>query len=156
MYDENPGRAQAGAPPRPARGTGNGRAASTVTTKKNSTTTNTSAGIIGTSTSATPSSGKALPLRCLGSLGLQTTGGDKKNSKKKRYHTCLWIWQDLCMSCIAEKNNARTRFFENMNLSLFAMSVPCSGRGGRFFAHVLANIDIFDLLEAFKRSRLTL
>ncbi len=83
MYDENPGRAQAGAPPRPARGTGNGRAASTVTTKKNSTTTNTSAGIIGTSTSATPSGGKALPLRCLGSLDLQTTGGDKKNSKKK-------------------------------------------------------------------------
>ncbi len=41
--------------------------------------------------SATPSGGKALPLRCLGSLDLQTTGGDKKNSKKKRYHTCLWI-----------------------------------------------------------------
>ncbi len=40
---------------------------------------------------ATPSGGKALPLRCLGSLGLQTTGGDKNNSKKKRYHTCLWI-----------------------------------------------------------------
>ena len=34
MYDENPGRVQAGAPPRPARGTGNGRAASTVTAKK--------------------------------------------------------------------------------------------------------------------------
>jgi len=27
----------------------------------------------------------------------------------------------------------------------------CSGRGRRLFAHVLANIDIFDLLEAFKR-----